>query len=125
MRKETLPVLAALAMAFATLPARAANPVVTSTIKGLGVESTDGSGGTTEVVTITLDAALPATTGCPAGNAGFEFEAGSVNDAQTRKNMLAVLLAARASGAPVTIVYDGTGKFCGAFGFAVPLAISL
>jgi hypothetical protein len=72
------------------------------------------------------------TTGCPQGSttvAGtaeiFEFEPASVTDAQTRKNMLTLLFAARTSGIPLQVAFDNAGAFCGTSGFAVPINLGM
>src|SRR5258708_10065820 len=102
--------------------ANAANAVLTGTITGLSVQSTEQA--PPEVVDIVMSVRPPAT-GCPAGTAGFEFSPASVTDAQTRKNILAVLIAAKLAGTTITIVYDNAGAYCSVNGFAVPIAISL
>jgi hypothetical protein len=76
------------------------------------------------VVDIVLDQPLAAT-GCPGGTRGFEFDSNSVTDADTRKNMLSMLLGAKLTGANVTIVYDDGNTFCSTHGFAVPYSIQL
>jgi hypothetical protein len=103
-------------------PADAATAVLTGTVTTLGVQSTEQA--PPEVVDIVLNV-RPPVTGCPAGTAGFEFSPASVTDAQTRKNMFAVLLAAKLAGTSVTIVYDNAGAYCSVNGFAVPIAISI
>ena len=45
-------------------------------------------------------------------------------DAQARKNILAVLLTAKASGALVTVTFD-TATFCDAFGFPGVYAVGV
>jgi hypothetical protein len=104
------------------LSANAANAVITGTITTLGVQSTEQA--PPEVVDIVLNVRPPAT-GCPGGTAGFEFSPASVTDAQTRKNMLTLLLAAKMSGSNITIVYDNAGAYCSVNGFAVPIGISI
>jgi hypothetical protein len=42
----------------------------------------------------------------------FIISPNSVTDAQTRKNMIALLLTAKASGSQVEVAYDSTGGFC-------------
>ena len=60
-------------------------------------------------------------TGCPAPS-WFFFTPTSVTDAQTRKDMLATLLAAKLTGATVNIVYSNTVCDAGS-GYAIPIAI--
>jgi hypothetical protein len=68
---------------------------------------------------------VPAATGCPMNNGIFAFSATSVTDAESRRGMLAVLLAAQAQGAPIIVVYDDAGRFCDPLGYAVPIAVGL
>lgn len=42
----------------------------------------------------------------------FVISPTTVTDVQTRKNMLAILLTAKATGAPLQVAYDSTGGFC-------------
>jgi hypothetical protein len=42
----------------------------------------------------------------------FVISPNTVTDAQTRKNMVALLLLAKATGNPVEIAYDNSGGFC-------------
>jgi len=42
----------------------------------------------------------------------FVISPTSVPDAQTRKNMLAILITAKASDAQVQVAYDSTGGYC-------------
>ncbi len=72
------------------------------------------------------------TTGCRQGSTTtpgtaefFEFEPASVTDAQTRKNMLTLLFAARTGGMTLEVAYDNAGAFCGTSGFAVPINLGL
>lgn len=53
----------------------------------------------------------PATT-CSSGYSQFLISPASVPDAQTRKNMLAILMTAKASGAQVQVAYDNTNGYC-------------
>jgi hypothetical protein len=53
----------------------------------------------------------PATT-CSSGYSQFLISPGSIPDAQTRRNMLAVLMQAKASGARVQVAYDNTNGYC-------------
>ncbi len=42
----------------------------------------------------------------------FSVSSVTVSDAQARKNILAILLQAKATGAQVQVAYDSTGGFC-------------
>ena len=78
-----------------------------------------GAGSTPEVVSFQVSN-MP-NTGCPAGG-WFLFTPSDVSDAQTRKNMLATLFAAKLTGVSINVVYSNT--VCdAAFGYAVPIAI--
>ena len=68
---------------------------------------------------------VPAATGCSSNNGIFAFSAASVSDAESRRGMLAVLIAAQAQGAPIILVYDDAGRFCDPLGYAVPIALGL
>jgi hypothetical protein len=60
-------------------------------------------------------------TGCPTGT-WFFFDPTDVTDAQTRKNLLTTLFAAKLSGATVNVVYSST--VCdSASGYAIPIAL--
>ena len=94
----------------------------TGMIVVLSVPSTTGN--IPEVVDIVLDQPLAATA-CPAGTRGFEFDSNSVTDANTRKNMVSMLLGAKLSTVAVTILYDDAGTHCSTHGFTVPYSIEL
>lgn len=49
---------------------------------------------------------------CSSGYNMFMISPASVPDAQSRKNMLAILLTAKASGAQVQVGYDNASGFC-------------
>lgn len=42
----------------------------------------------------------------------FSVSPNYIADAQTRKNMLAMLMTAKATGSPVTVAYDSNGGYC-------------
>lgn len=52
------------------------------------------------------------TVNCGSGFQQFSISSGTVSDAQTRKNMLSMLMMAKATASQVTVGYDGTGGFC-------------
>jgi hypothetical protein len=102
-------------------PAYATIRTLTGTITVLGVSSTTGNiPGTVDIV---MDQPLAAT-GCPGGTRGFEFDSGSVTDAQTRTNMLSTLLGAKLAGVTINILYDDGSAHCSTNGFAVPYGIN-
>lgn len=101
--------LTAPALAFPTASGTVINIVVSSTEAGSGPEG------------ISFQLTNMPNTGCPGGN-WFAFEPTDVTDAQTRKNLLTTLFAAKLTGASVNVVYSST--ICSAtFGYAVPIAI--
>src|SRR5438105_2904303 len=55
------------------------------------------------------------TTGC-SNNNYFEVSPGTVSDPESRRNIYATLLTARATGIQVAVQYD-TGSFCDTMGF--------
>lgn len=115
-------VLASLAMTAVgmgmTLPA-AAFPTASGAVVNLVVDSTAAAGSTPELITFQLTN-MP-NTGCPGGG-WFIIDPTDVADAQTRKNLLTTLFAAKLTGASVNVVYSNT--ICSAsFGYAVPIAI--
>jgi hypothetical protein len=54
---------------------------------------------------------MPTATWC-SGFHNFAISPSSVTDAQTRKNMIAMLLSAKATGAQIQVGFDNTGGFC-------------
>jgi hypothetical protein len=119
MRRVTRAVLVLPAILLA-LPAHAKFQTVSGTVTLVVVNSTTSA--PAETVDVKLSN-MPAVTGCTSGGGFFEFNATSVTDAQTRKNMVAALYEARATGATISIVYDDAGAFCSTFGYAVPVAV--
>jgi hypothetical protein len=61
----------------------------------------------------------PNVTACGARGGFFIVSSNSIPDAQTRTNMLAMLLAAYSSGTQVGVAYDNTGGFCDQTGIGV------
>lgn len=49
---------------------------------------------------------------CSSGYNMFVISPASVTDAQSRKNLLAMLLSAKATGSQVQVAYDNTGGYC-------------
>lgn len=117
MRRAVVSALAALTV-FGISTTVQAFTTTSGTVLNLTVDST-ASGIAPEVVSFQISN-MP-NTGCPNG-AWFMFNPSDIADAQTRKNMLSTLLAAKMSGANVNIVYSNT--ICDAgFGYAIPIAI--
>ena len=108
--------MAAVGMSVA-VPA-ASFPAATGTVINIVVNSTE-NGASPELVTFQLTN-LP-NTGCPSGG-WFIIDPTDVTDAQTRKNLVSTLFAAKLTGASVNVVYSST--ICSSsFGYAVPIAI--
>jgi len=61
--------------------------------------------------TVLFDLANQPTIACPQGS-HFIFSPNSVTDAQTRKNMVAILLHAKATGSQIEVAYDNAGGYC-------------
>jgi len=61
--------------------------------------------------TVMFDLSNQPTIACPSGS-HFVLSPTTIADAQTRKNMLAMLLHAKATGNQVAIAYDNTGSYC-------------
>jgi len=101
-----------------TRPA-AAFPTASGNVINLVVDSTAVAGSSPEIISFQLTN-MP-NTGCPAGG-WFMITPSDVTDAQTRKNLLTTLFAAKLTGASVNVVYSST--ICDAsFGYAIPIAI--
>jgi hypothetical protein len=92
------------ASAFATYNATAVGTVKFITQMGPGLQYAPE----TFVFQITNQ---PATT-CSSGYAQFLVSPASIPDPQTRRNMLAILVAAKASGAEVQVAYDSANGYC-------------
>jgi hypothetical protein len=134
MRKLTIPATALLFSLALASPVYATPTSITGTVTQVFVDSTENKN-PPETVFFKFQPAAgqqALTTGCPQGStttAGtaefFEFEPASVADAQTRKNMLTLLFAARTAGMTLEVAYDNAGAFCGTSGFAVPINLGL
>jgi hypothetical protein len=86
----------------ASAPSMAGQATFTSTVDGI---TPFGSGAQTETVAITF--ANQPTVSC-SGYQEFVISPGTVPDAQTRNNMYALLLMAKATGISVSVAYEGT-----------------
>ena len=101
-----------------SITAWASDSTATGTVINLVVDSTAGGSGA-EIVSFQVTN-MP-NTGCPTGT-WFFFDPTDVTDAQTRKNLLTTLFAAKLSGATVNVVYSST--VCdSASGYAIPIAL--
>jgi hypothetical protein len=127
MRKTTISAILALSVLNFSVPSQAKTTFVTGTLVGVFVAG-DGSTAQSGNFTIALpNGETSLTTGCttasPSGQQVFVFDPTDITDTQTRINMLAVLLAARTSGIPLTVDYDNAGADCDAGGFPIPLFV--
>ena len=117
MRRPIVSGLMALAVLGMSMTAEAF-PTASGPVVNLVVSST-AAGGAPEVISFQVSP-MP-NTGCPSGT-WFLFSPTDISDAQTRKNMLATLFAAKLTGTSVNVVYSNT--ICDAgFGYAIPIAI--
>jgi pectin methylesterase-like acyl-CoA thioesterase len=55
----------------------------------------------------------------------FAFNPTDITDAQTRKNMLAVLMSARTTGSAITVDWDDAGAYCDSSGFPIPMYVGM
>jgi hypothetical protein len=99
-----------LLFSLACLPVRAVNNAVAiGTVDLLQLNSTS-AGGSPETVMFTLSE-MPTAVWCGPFHR-FAVSPVSVTDGQTRKNMVATLLAAKAAGQRLQVAFDNTGAFC-------------
>ena len=117
MRRTIVSALAALTVLGMSMTVQAF-PTATGTVINLVVDST-AAGSAPEVISFQVTN-MP-NTGCPSGS-WFFFTPTDVTDAQTRKNMLATLFAAKLTGATINVVYSSTICDAGS-GYAIPIAI--
>lgn len=109
MRPRLLPVLSVLAGVGLSIPAQATyNATAVGTIGAIQQMSTS--------LQYTAETTSFIISGQPSVSCAnfqrFVISPATVTDAQTRKNMIAILLTAKASGAQVTVAYDSSGGDC-------------
>jgi hypothetical protein len=124
MRKSAISAILALSILMVSTPSQAKLIFLQGTVISLFVS---GAGSAAETVDFIMSFGAQ-TTGCTnpdATNQVFYFSPTDISDAQTRKNMLAVLIAARISGTPVTVDWDNAGANCDANGFPIPLFVGM
>ena len=124
MRKAAISAILALSIVICSAPSYAKIVFTSGTVIGLFVL---GAGSPAESVNFTMSFG-PQVTGCTNPNQTnqvFVFNPTDISDAQTRKNMLALLMAARTSGTPITVDWDNSGAFCDAGGFPIPMAVGM
>jgi hypothetical protein len=130
MRKSTTSaILLALTSLAYLAPSQAAQTGVTGTVTFLVVYSNIINNAET-VLFVLNNNNQPITTGCAQGSGGgnptFSFDTHDIGDAQSRKNLLTMLYAARTSGLQISVNYDNAGAHCDdQFGFPIPLAIGM
>jgi hypothetical protein len=117
MRRAVVSALVAVSVFGMSMTAQAF-PTASGPVVNLVVSST-AAGGAPEVISFQVSP-MP-NTGCPSGS-WFLFTPTDISDAQTRKNMLATLFAAKLSGTSVNVVYSNTICDAGS-GYAIPIAI--
>lgn len=123
MRKSAISAILALSILICSAPSQAKLVFTSGTVLSVFV---GGVGTPAESVTFIMSFA-PQATGCT--NVGgdkqvFVFSATDIPDAQTRKNMLTLLMAARTSGIPLTVDWDNAGAHCDG-GFPIPEEIGM
>jgi hypothetical protein len=111
MRRQLFAALVILAALAAQSAANAATAVVTGTIVTLSVTSPEW------VVFNMSDQPPAASTGCSAPAAYFAFSPTSITDANSRRDLLALLMMAKAAGMTVLVSYDNAGANCDASGY--------
>ncbi|MEA2754352.1 MAG: hypothetical protein QOJ54_641 [Aliidongia sp.] len=124
MRKSVISAILALSLMICSTPSHAKLVFTTGTVIGLFVS---GVGSPAQSVNFTMSFG-PQATGCTNPNTTnqvFVFNPTNIPDAQTRINMLALLMAARTSGIPVTVDWDNAGADCDASGFPIPLFVGM
>jgi hypothetical protein len=126
MRNFLVPALMVLAVFGFSAPAKSATVTLSGTITLLSVLGYNTSYTTAPEVVVLQLTTQPTATGCKGGTAFFSFSPSSITDANTRRNLLATLLTARAAGLTVTVAYDNAGAYCDIGpGYAVPYQLSL
>jgi hypothetical protein len=110
MRHQVLLILFAAALGLSQPAAATYNATATGTVLTLQQDSSmDGS----TAKTFSFNIANQPANSCPGGTfARFLVSPTTVPDTQTRKNMLAILLAAKLAGSQVVVGYDNGGGFC-------------
>jgi hypothetical protein len=82
------------------------NAETTGTVAWVGMYAPDAAAAQTVLFRLSNQP----TTGCAANDA-FALSPASITDAQTLKNMVALVMAAKASGAPIMVAHD-SGSAC-------------
>lgn len=124
MRKAAISAILALSTLIGSMPSHAKLIFTSGTVISVFV---GGVGAPPESVSFTMSFG-PQTTGCTnidPTNQVFFFNPTDISDAQTRKDMLSLLIAARASGIPLTVDWDDSGAHCDANGFPIPMYIGM
>lgn len=124
MRKAAISAILALTALICSMPSQAKLVFMTGTVLSVFV---GGVGDTAESVNFIMSFG-PQTTGCTnpdTTNQVFVFNMNTIPDAQTRKNMLTLLLAARTSGMPLTVDWDNAGAHCDPGGFPIPMDVGM
>jgi hypothetical protein len=125
MRHHLRAALVILAMLAVQSTANATIAVVTGTIVQLSINSNINTPATEIVIFNLTTQPAAAATGCSAPASFFAFSASSVTDAATRRDMLAVLLAAKTAGVSVLVSYDNAGAYCDVTGYPAVYAIQM
>lgn len=124
MRKSAISAILALSILICSAPSQAKLVFMSGTVISVFVL---GVGSPAESVNFTMSFG-PQTTGCTNQNPTnqvFAFTPTDITDPQTRRDMLSLLLAARATGTPLTVDWDNAGAYCDADGFPIPMAVGM
>jgi hypothetical protein len=106
-RTSVFRVLVAASCALCAVPAAAVwNAETTGTVVWVGMYAPDAAAAQTVLFRLSNQP----TTGCAANDA-FSVSPATITDAQTLKNMVALVMAAKASGAPIMVAHD-SGSVC-------------
>ena len=115
---RSLVILGTLALSVA---AHGAQRTITGIVAGMELSTPKSPG--VETILFQLSNPPPATGCALPANGWFAFSATTVTDAQARRDLLATLLTAKATGGSVLVVYDDAGANCDPFGYPAPTII--
>jgi len=107
MKKNTLWLLAIIVGAGLSIPAQA---TYNATVTGVITFVQQDSGVLMSPETTLFQLSTQPTVACPLHY--FGISPATVPDANTRRNMVAAILTAKATGAAVEVAYDSTGAYC-------------
>jgi hypothetical protein len=124
MRKVAISAILALSVLSVSTPSQAKLVFLQGTVIAVFI---GGVGSPAESVSFTMSF-TPQATGCTninQPNQIFAFSPADIADAQTRKNILTLVMASRTSGIPLTVDWDNAGAHCSANGFPIPMDVGM